>query len=333
MPARGRRFPRRDVVREEEPEVARPPDVVRLEVHEQVEVAEHVREASVLVRDLEVPPEIARDDGPEAAEEERMGRRREGARDSRRRRRRRRRPEQELQSGEDGEQEDFLSDLKSTLSDQKKEVSILKKLVQQYESQNQLHQQEQAELETLREMIEEKDSFIHELEDKNQEVLFQLEAKDGIISRISTQVANLEAEVYALNKRARSNGSAQDQIHLDELSRLKQRSNADFRALLSVHEAGHGLVYALLFGQPPEEIRINVASFEGGYNSFGRLKAYSSRNCLDMVCVSLAGRAAEALVFGDSARTTGAEPRACTPWRRAARMRASSSSTPKSLVT
>lgn len=92
-----------------------------------------------------------------------------------------------------------------------------------------------------------------------------------------------------------------------ELSRLKQRSNADFRALLSVHEAGHGLVYALLFGQPPEEIRINVASFEGGYNSFSQLKAYSSRNCLDMVCVSLAGRAAEALVFGDSARTTGAE--------------------------
>ena len=72
-------------------------------------------------------------------------------------------------------------------------------------------------------MIEEKDSFIHELEDKNQEVLFQLEAKDGIISRVSTQVANLEAEAYALNKRARSTGSAQDQAYLDELNRLKQQ--------------------------------------------------------------------------------------------------------------
>lgn len=92
-----------------------------------------------------------------------------------------------------------------------------------------------------------------------------------------------------------------------ELSRLKQRSNADFRALLAVHEAGHGLAYGLLFGQPPEEIRINVASFEGGYNSFSRMKASSRRNCEDMVCVTLAGRAAEALVFGDAACTTGAE--------------------------
>lgn len=125
--------------------------------------------------------------------------------------------------GEDNGQEDFLSDLKVTLAEQKKEVSILKKLVQQYEGQNQLHHQEQAELDTLREMIEEKDSFIHELEDKNQEVLFQLEAKDGIIARVSTQVANLEAEVYALNKRVRTTGTAQDQANLDELNRLKQQ--------------------------------------------------------------------------------------------------------------
>lgn len=125
--------------------------------------------------------------------------------------------------GEGGDQEDFLSDLKTTLGEQKKEVSILKKLVAQYESKNQLHQQEQAELETLREMIDEKDSFIHELEDKNQEVLFQLEAKDGIISRISSQVANLEAECYALNKRMRANGSPQDAAYLEELGRLKQQ--------------------------------------------------------------------------------------------------------------
>lgn len=123
--------------------------------------------------------------------------------------------------GEGTDQEDFLSDLKTTLAEQKKEVGILRKLVQQYEGRSQLQHQEQAELETLREMIEEKDQFIHELEDKNQEFLYQLEAKDGIIGRISTQVANLEAEVYSLNKRIRSNGSAQDQAYLDELNRLK----------------------------------------------------------------------------------------------------------------
>jgi len=123
--------------------------------------------------------------------------------------------------GEGSEEEDFLSELRHTIEDQKKESSILKKMVQKYEGQSQLHRQEQAELEALRDLIEEKDQFIQELEDKNQEFLYQLEAKDGIISRISSQVANMEAEVYALNKRMRSNGNQQDQAYLDEMARLK----------------------------------------------------------------------------------------------------------------
>lgn len=86
-----------------------------------------------------------------------------------------------------------------------------------------------------------------------------------------------------------------------ELSQLKQRANADFRALLAVHEAGHGLIYSLLFGRSPQEIKINIASFEGGYNSFSSLKARTRQNCLDMICVGLAGRQAEELVFGEMA--------------------------------
>jgi hypothetical protein len=92
-----------------------------------------------------------------------------------------------------------------------------------------------------------------------------------------------------------------------ELNRIKQRANADFRALLAVHEAGHGLVYSLLLGQAPQEMKINIASFEGGYNSFAGLKVTTRQNALDMVCVGLAGRAAEEQVFGASACTTGAE--------------------------
>jgi cell division protease FtsH len=92
-----------------------------------------------------------------------------------------------------------------------------------------------------------------------------------------------------------------------ELNRLKQRANADFRALLAVHEAGHALLYSVLFGQVPQEVKINVASFDGGYNSYMSLRAESRRNCLDAICVSLAGRVAEAMVFGEDACTTGAE--------------------------
>jgi hypothetical protein len=92
-----------------------------------------------------------------------------------------------------------------------------------------------------------------------------------------------------------------------EISRLRQRSNADFRALLAVHEAGHGLVHALLFGRAPQEIKIHVASFEGGYNAYTSRKVWSRRNLLDSICTSLAGRAAELLVFGHELSSGGAE--------------------------
>jgi hypothetical protein len=92
-----------------------------------------------------------------------------------------------------------------------------------------------------------------------------------------------------------------------EISRLRLRSNADFRALLAVHEAGHGLVHALLFGRAPQEIKIHVASFEGGYNAYTSRKVWSRRNLRDSICTSLAGRAAELLVFGAELCSSGAE--------------------------
>lgn len=91
-----------------------------------------------------------------------------------------------------------------------------------------------------------------------------------------------------------------------ELNRIKQRANADFRALLAVHEAGHALLYALLFGRAPQEVKINIASFEGGYNSYASLLVVSKRNLLDRICVSLGGRTAEQTVFGEMACSTGA---------------------------
>jgi hypothetical protein len=92
-----------------------------------------------------------------------------------------------------------------------------------------------------------------------------------------------------------------------ELQRLKQRANKDFRALLAVHEAGHALVYALLLNMAPQEVKINIASFEGGYVSFALQKATTQQTALDLICVGLAGRAAEAAVFGEQHCTSGAQ--------------------------
>jgi len=66
-------------------------------------------------------------------------------------------------------------------------------------------------------------------------------------------------------------------------------------------------VYALLFGRAPQEVKINIASFEGGYNSYVRLKAKTRQNALDKVCTTLAGRAAENWVFGNHNATSGSE--------------------------
>jgi Peptidase family M41/ATPase family associated with various cellular activities (AAA) len=92
-----------------------------------------------------------------------------------------------------------------------------------------------------------------------------------------------------------------------ELNQLKQRTDCDFRAMLAVHEAGHGLLYGLLFRQPPQELKINTASFEGGYASYIKMRVITRQNCLDRICVGLGGRVAEAMVFGDDACTTGAQ--------------------------
>lgn len=92
-----------------------------------------------------------------------------------------------------------------------------------------------------------------------------------------------------------------------ELHGLRQRASIDYRTLRAVHEAGHGLIYAVLMGRAPQEVRINVASFKGGYMRGGNEKAWSRRMWRDDICASLAGRGAENLVFGAEARNTGAE--------------------------
>jgi cell division protease FtsH len=63
-----------------------------------------------------------------------------------------------------------------------------------------------------------------------------------------------------------------------EISRLAPAQQRRLPRLLAVHEAGHGLVHALLFGRAPQEIKIHVASFEGGYNAYSSRKVWSRRN-------------------------------------------------------
>lgn len=77
-------------------------------------------------------------------------------------------------------------------------------------------------------------------------------------------------------------------------------------AVVAVHEAGHALVYALLFKKAPVELKINLASFQGGYVIPSLITNGSSKQqMLDMICVKMAGTVAESIVFGETNRYNG----------------------------
>jgi cell division protease FtsH len=92
-----------------------------------------------------------------------------------------------------------------------------------------------------------------------------------------------------------------------EILQLKELRDSDFRALLAVHEAGHGLVYAMLFKQAPLQINIHVAAYSGGFNTLIDRQAKTSSDLINAICVYLAGRAAEQMVFGKDRVSSGSQ--------------------------
>lgn len=130
--------------------------------------------------------------------------------------------------GEGDSNDDFLSDLKHTIEDQKKEISILKNMVRQMEQQQGQHHHQLAELTTLRDMIAEKDDLIQELESKQEDLLFTIEAKEDGAAKLAVQVSNLEADIFKLNKKLKqmqdkSPQTVMNEDQAEEIAALKQQ--------------------------------------------------------------------------------------------------------------
>lgn len=89
-----------------------------------------------------------------------------------------------------------------------------------------------------------------------------------------------------------------------EIRDRKKRYSKDYSSLVSVHEMGHAILYTTLFETAPLEIKINVASFTGGYNLYASKHA-CRKDILDQICVSFGGIVAEEIVFGADLRSTG----------------------------
>lgn len=92
-----------------------------------------------------------------------------------------------------------------------------------------------------------------------------------------------------------------------KLDIIRNEKSIDLLTYIACHEVGHGLVFAELFGICPFEILINTTeSSRLGY-SLHYLRFESKTHLLHDICVCVAGRAAEEIVFGENEFSSGAE--------------------------
>ena len=90
-----------------------------------------------------------------------------------------------------------------------------------------------------------------------------------------------------------------------ELDKIRNNFDTQARCFAAVHEAGHAVAYSIAFKTAPTQISINTSDdegFVGPHTLFG-----SKQNLLNDILVSVAGRAAENLVFGDEHKNSGCQ--------------------------
>jgi cell division protease FtsH len=90
------------------------------------------------------------------------------------------------------------------------------------------------------------------------------------------------------------------------ISKIKKEKNINETVLVSIHEAGHAIVYSMLYKIPPTQItsvtsNISSEGFVGQHRYSGNKKITR-----DEIIVCLAGQAAEEIFFGDDMKSIGA---------------------------
>lgn len=93
--------------------------------------------------------------------------------------------------------------------------------------------------------------------------------------------------------------------YVGRVDRIRQETQADNLANISVHEAGHAVVYGVLFGLSPLQLKSRVASSMVGGFTFPHQIHSTRQRILDKIKVYLAGGLAEELIFGAANATTG----------------------------
>lgn len=132
---------------------------------------------------------------------------------------------------------------------------------------------------------------------------------DKVLKRIKTIVLKYEV----VNKVGRVIGYAKN-VKVEpvtyevnaKLDSIRDDKTRNMSVIHSVHEAGHAITQAVLFNVAPRQIKSTTTSTSaGGFCTIYRTSE-SRTQLINEICVTLGGRAAEEIVFGRDAITSGA---------------------------
>jgi SpoVK/Ycf46/Vps4 family AAA+-type ATPase len=90
-----------------------------------------------------------------------------------------------------------------------------------------------------------------------------------------------------------------------KLDKIRNETNSDLVSMISVHEAGHGVAYSILFNLAPLQLKSKITSTTIGGFTFPHFINPSKDNLLNRIKVLLAGGLAEELIFGADKASTG----------------------------
>lgn len=91
-----------------------------------------------------------------------------------------------------------------------------------------------------------------------------------------------------------------------DIDEIRNSKTADEVMLVTVHEIGHALVYALLFKTPPKQINTNSSGLANGF--VVNHAAVDNKTFLqDKLAIYLSGLVAEEIVFGEEFKSSGAQ--------------------------
>ncbi|MCU0469065.1 MAG: hypothetical protein MUF58_10710 [Arcicella sp.] len=88
-----------------------------------------------------------------------------------------------------------------------------------------------------------------------------------------------------------------------KIDQIRQDNSPDMVANIAVHESGHAIVYGILLGLAPLQLKARVASRYAQGFAFPHLIHLSKENILNKIKVFLAGGIAEEIIFGEEKAT------------------------------